>query len=453
MLFLDLFAGVGGFRRGLELAGHKCVGFCEWDKFATASYTSMHCITDEQRAYLATLDLKQRQKEILKEKYRNGEFYSNDVRLIGRGNVPRADIWTFGAPCQDFSVAGHRKGLEGDRSSLVREVFRAISELEEADRPEWLIYENVKGMLSSNRGYDFAAILLEMEQLGYDIEWEVFNTKNFGIPQNRERVYTVGHLGKRGGKYQIFPLKTADGETDIPEINQIGQWNNSTRKNPNQYRVYAPKGIAPTLNTAEGGGREPHIPVPLKFGIDYNAGGQERPIANCISARYNSGVTRHSQEGTAVCVPVLTPDRAEKRQNGRRFKDNGDESFTLTAQDRHGVALGIIDPQGRNGKENKISDCAPTLRAQTHGNEPQIVVKLETGEELNAVWYEKYQCYIAIRKLTPRECFRLQGWTDDYFDKAEFVNSDSQLYKQAGNGVTVAVAEEIGKAIAEVEKE
>ena len=199
MLFLDLFAGVGGFRRGLELAGHKCVGFCEWDKFATASYTSMHCITEEQRAYLATLDLKQRQKEILKEKYRNGEFYSNDVRLIGRGNVPRADIWTFGAPCQDFSVAGHRKGLEGDRSSLVREVFRAISELEEADRPEWLIYENVKGMLSSNRGYDFAAILLEMEQLGYDIEWEVFNTKNFGIPQNRERVYTIGHTGKRGG--------------------------------------------------------------------------------------------------------------------------------------------------------------------------------------------------------------------------------------------------------------
>ena len=207
MTFLDLFAGVGGFRRGLELAGHKCVGFCEWDKFATASYTSMHCITEEQRAYLATLDLKQRQKEILKEEYRNGEFYSNDVRLIGRGNVPRADIWTFGAPCQDFSVAGHRKGLEGDRSSLVREVFRAISELEEADRPEWLIYENVKGMLSSNRGYDFAAILLEMEQLGYDIEWEVFNTKNFGIPQNRERVYTVGHFGKRGVNIKYFLSK------------------------------------------------------------------------------------------------------------------------------------------------------------------------------------------------------------------------------------------------------
>ena len=155
----------------------------------------------------------------------------------------------------------------------------------------------------------------------------------------------------------------------------------------------------------------------MKFGIDYNAGGQERPIANCISARYNSGVTRHSQEGTAVCVPVLTPDRAEKRQNGRRFKDNGEEAFTLTSQDRHGV-----------------------------------MVSSDAGEQLNAVWYDKYQCYIAIRKLTPRECFRLQGWTDDYFEKAQFVNSDCQLYKQAGNGVTVDVVEEIGKAIAEVEK-
>lgn len=199
-------------------------------------------------------------------------------------------------------------------------------------------------------------------------------------------------LENGGGKFKVFPLKTTDGKAHISEINQIGQWNNSTRKNPNQYRVYAPKGIAPTLNTAEGGGREPHIPV---------------------------------------CVPVLTPERAEKRQNGRRFKDNGEEAFTLTSQDRHGVALGVADQ---------------------HETEPQIVVKLETGEELNAVWYEKYQCYIAIRKLTPRECFRLQGWTDDYFDKAEFVNSDSQLYKQAGNGVTVAVVEEIGKAIAEVEK-
>jgi DNA (cytosine-5)-methyltransferase 1 len=173
MTFLDLFAGVGGFRRGMELAGHKCVGFCEWDKFAAASYTSMHLITDDQRAHLATMELKKRQKEILKEEYRHGEWYSADVRLIRGDNVPKADCWCFGAPCQDFSVSGQRKGLDGDRSSLVREVFRVLGELEEEHRPEWLIYENVKGMLSSNRGWDFLAILLELDELGYDIEWQV----------------------------------------------------------------------------------------------------------------------------------------------------------------------------------------------------------------------------------------------------------------------------------------
>lgn len=166
MTFIDFFAGIGGFRRGMELAGHKCVGFCEWDKYAAASYISMHLITEEQRAYLATLDMKKRQKEILKDEYRNGEWYAADIRNVSARTMPVADCWCFGAPCQDFSVAGHRKGLDGDRSSLVREIFRLLEETREEDRPEWLIYENVKGMLSSNRGFDFLAILLEMERGG-----------------------------------------------------------------------------------------------------------------------------------------------------------------------------------------------------------------------------------------------------------------------------------------------
>ena len=166
MTFLDLFAGVGGFRRGMELAGHKCIGFCEWDKYARMSYISMHCITEEQRAYLATLDFKQRQKEILKDEYLNGEWCSTDIRTVDAGNIPKADCWCFGAPCQDFSLAGRRAGLEGDRSSLVREVFRILEEIREEDRPEWLIYENVRGMLSSNRGFDFMSILLEFHRGG-----------------------------------------------------------------------------------------------------------------------------------------------------------------------------------------------------------------------------------------------------------------------------------------------
>jgi site-specific DNA-cytosine methylase len=99
MTFIDWFAGVGGFRRGMELAGHKCVGFCEFDKFAVASYTSMHLITDEQRNYLAALPLKQRQKEILKDEYRNGEWYANDITRVCAADIPRADCWCAGFPC------------------------------------------------------------------------------------------------------------------------------------------------------------------------------------------------------------------------------------------------------------------------------------------------------------------------------------------------------------------
>lgn len=162
MNFIDFFAGVGGFRRGMELAGHKCIGFCEFDKFATASYTSMHLITNEQREYLATLPLKQRQKEILKEEYRNGEWYAKDITGVHADNIPKADMWCFGAPCQSFSVAGKREGMDGE-SGLIREIFRILNELSEENKPEWLVYENVKGMLSSNGGWDYAAILAEMD--------------------------------------------------------------------------------------------------------------------------------------------------------------------------------------------------------------------------------------------------------------------------------------------------
>lgn len=478
MKFIDLFAGVGGLRRGLELAGHTCVGFCEWDKFATASYTSMHCITEEQRKFLATLNLNKRQKEILKEEYRNGEWYSNDICNVTGENIPRADCWTFGAPCQDFSIAGQRKGLDGDRSSLVREVFRILGEIRLEDRPEWLIYENVKGMLSSNRGWDFLAIILEMEQLGYDIEWQLLNSKDFGVPQNRERVYTVGHLRTRG-ECKIFPIGTAGKEDSIRKIDIIAH-HQSYRRNT---QVFSPMGITEALSTCQGGGREHFV----AFGIDYNTNGQESEIANCIKARYDVGVSNFRQGRTAVAV-VVDKDNID---NDPGFNQKGEPSFTLTAQDRHGVGLGFINPEddgtcrtlkaqmAKNSvanfirtdslgatavgmsipADNIVSETAASAGVNITGNEVTgltdvshsptkgIYVKLNESDTVYALWYEKYQCYIAIRKLTPRECFRLQGWSDDFFEKAAFVNSDSQLYKQAGNGVTVSVALAVGEAI------
>lgn len=451
MKFIDFFAGIGGFRRGLELAGHECVGFCEWDKYATASYTSMHLITDKQRAYLNTLTLKQRQKEILKDEYRNGEWYSSDIRTVDARSLPEADCWTFGAPCQDFSVAGKRAGLDGDRSRLVREIFRILEEQEEKDRPEWIIYENVKGMLSSNRGLDYLSILSEMDRLGYDIEWQNINSKWF-VPQNRERIYTIGHLRRYGYK-KILPVTGTDGENSVSIIAHRDGYRRNTQ-------TFSPGGITETLDTGQGGGRGHHVGIPCFCDMNYKAGLKTTDSARAMQARYNKGVCNRSGEVSGVVIPVLTPVRAEKRQNGRRFKENGDPMFTLTSQDRHGIAINVKEatkqgydvahegdsinlsiPDSKTRRGRVWKQLANTLDTSCNQG---IFVQVENELTVYAIWYEKYKCYIAIRKLTPKECFRLQGWTDDYFEKAKFVNSDSQLYKQAGNGVTVNVVRAIG---------
>lgn len=511
MKFIDFFAGIGGFRRGMELAGHECVGFCEFDKFATASYISMHLLTDEQRKALKDIPIKKRQKEILKEEYRNGEWYANDIRRVYAGDIPKADCWCFGFPCQDISVAGKQAGFQGNRSSLFFRVMYLIGQLKEEDKPTYLFIENVKNLLSVNGGWDFARLLIEMERHGYDAEWQVLNSKDFGVPQNRERCFIIGHLRGRSAS-KVFPIEGTDGKNSVQIIGHRDGYRRNTQ-------VFAPDGITETLDTGQGGGRGHHVALPCFIDLSY----QETELTNkarCLQARYNKGIANHKAEVSGVAIPVLTPDCAEKRQNGRRFKEDGEPMFTLTSQDRHGVA---IDPLGvlRNvrteyGKEirkdyesgkldisrheflaNEIREDGIANTLSTVQKDNQLAVKVaeatkqgysecrvgidtvnlsvpgsktrrgRVGKEVAntldtscnqgifvkvsdelivyAVWYEKYQCYIAIRKLTPKECFRLQGWSDNYFEKAQFVNSDSQLYKQAGNGVTVTVIETIAR--------
>lgn len=459
MKFIDFFAGIGGFRKGMELAGHECVGFCEFDKFATASYISMHLLTDDQRKALEDIPIKQRQKEILKEKYRNGEWYANDIRRVYAGDIPKAECWCFGFPCQDISVAGKQAGFQGNRSSLFFRVMYLVGQLKEEDKPTYLFIENVKNLLSVNGGWDFARLLVEMEQEGYDAEWQVLNSKDFGVPQNRERCFIIGHLRSRSAA-EIFPVERTDRENSISIISHKEE-------------------------------------LPRFIDLCYQ-GSQMTDIARCLKARYYKGVANHagqdsriaikvigevnsSQDGKVlgidgiakchsaghgnnpkIALPVLTPDRVEKRQNGRRFKEDGEPMFTLTGQDRHGIAVEVREATKQGYAERRVgidsvNFTMPNSKTRRGRVGKEIANTLDTScnqgifvqvsEELTvyAVWYEKYQCYIAIRKLTPRECFRLQGWSDDYFEKAQFVNSDSQLYKQAGNGVTVTVI----KAIAE----
>ena len=453
MKFLDFFAGIGGFRKGMETAGHECVGFCEFDKWAVASYTSMHLITKEQRQYLSTLTLKQRQKEILKDEYRNGEWYANDIRRVYAEDIPKADCWCFGFPCQDISVAGKQAGFQGNRSSLFFRVMYLIGQLKEEDKPTYLFIENVKNLLSVNGGWDFARLLIEMEQWGYDAEWQVLNSKDFGVPQNRERCFIIGHLRGRSAS-KVFPIEGTDGKNSVQIIGHRDGYRRNTQ-------VFAPDGITETLDTGQGGGRGHHVALPCFIDLSY----QETELTNkarCLQARYNKGIANHKAEVSGVAIPVLTPDRAEKRQNGRRFKEDGEPMFTLTGQDRHGIAIEVKEATKQGYAEcrvgiDSVNFSMPNSKTRRGRVGQEIANTLDTScnqgifvqvsEELTvyAVWHEKYQCYIAIRKLTPKECFRLQGWSDDYFEKAQFVNSDSQLYKQAGNGVTVTVIEAIAR--------
>ena len=181
MKFLDLFAGIGGFRMGLESLGHECVGFCEIDKFARKSYKAIYDTEGEIELHDIT--------KVTDEEWR--KF---------RGTV---DIVCGGFPCQAFSIAGKRKGfLDETRGTLFFEIARAAKEI----KPPLLFLENVKGLLSHDKGRTFRTILSTLDELGYDAEWQVLNSKDFGVPQNRERVFIIGHLRGECTR-QVFPIR------------------------------------------------------------------------------------------------------------------------------------------------------------------------------------------------------------------------------------------------------
>lgn len=252
-MFLDIFAGIGGMRRGLEASGHTCVGYIEWDKYARKSYEA---IFDTE-----------------------GEWSATDVTTVTAGELPHADIWTFGFPCQDLSVAGKQQGFSGNRSSLFFTVIDLIRNTEERDRPEWLIAENVMGFFSSNRGYDFLAAQVALDEIGYDVEWEVFNATQFGIPQNRQRVFIVGH-SRRYGRREVFPLTVDDVKTTA-ELECVGMLD--MKGNETIRRVYDPTGPCPTLTAMGSGNREPKIIQRSQSGV--------RELDRCGTLRANASTT------------------------------------------------------------------------------------------------------------------------------------------------------------------
>ncbi|MDU6444693.1 MAG: DNA cytosine methyltransferase, partial [Streptococcus sp.] len=362
MDFLDLFAGIGGFRMGLERLEHHCVGFCEIDKFARASYKAIYHTEGEVEFHDIT-------------RVRNEEWRQF------RGKV---DLICGGFPCQAFSIAGKRRGfLDETRGTLFFEIARAAKEI----RPPLLLLENVKGLLSHDKGRTFRTILSTLDELGYDAEWQVLNSKDFGVPQNRERVFLIGHL-RGAGTRKVFPIgqESTIFDPKSKEIIIVGNTKNpTTKRKGTRSVVYHNKGLIGTL-----------------MATDY-------------------------KEPKQVAIPVLTPDRLEKRQNGRRFKTDGELMFTLTSQDRHGIVIAGHLPSARqqSGRVYSSNGLAPTLSTMQGGDqEPKIIQKgrgyNKGGRHVisptlsSQSWQENnlLQNNHRIRKLTPKECWRLQGFPD-----------------------------------------
>ena len=336
MKFLDLFAGIGGFRMGLESLGHECVGFCEIDKFARKSYKAIYDTEGEIELH----DITQ---------------VTNEAWRKFRGTV---DIICGGFPCQAFSIAGKRKGfLDETRGTLFFEIARAAKEI----KPPLLFLENVKGLLSHDQGRTFRTILSTLDELGYDAEWQVLNSKDYGVPQNRERVFIIGHLRGAGGR-PVFPIGGESGTINQADSN-VMVIDDQGRKN----KKLSCKHIAPTLR-AQSHGNDPKIAIRQGTKQGYALAG----VGDCINLDFPTSKTRRGRVGRQV-------------------------AHTLLASGNQGVVT----------------------------------------ESLK------------IRKITPRECWRLQGFPDWACDKAQEVNSYSELYKQAGNSVTVDVIKAIAERLGE----
>ena len=367
MRYLSLFSGIGGFELGIKKAYEDIKtqqGYSERQTELDNSYSDLSNNRDINKSPIC-IGYSEIDKYAIQiyEKHFNHKNWG-DITAIIASELPDFDLLVGGFPCQAFSIAGKRGGFDDTRGTLFFDIARILKE----KRPRNFILENVKGLLSHDSGRTFKTIISTLVELGYCVEWQVLNTKNFGVPQNRERVFIVGHFGGIPER-KVFPIGSetemvvkskqptevqiastiagagghiANGEYKGMNLIQI---NNPKHSND---RVYGEDGVAPTLNTMQGGLRQPFV------------------------------------------APVLTPDRPNKRQNGRRFKEDGEPSFTLTGQDKHGVYDGM-----------------------------------------------------KIRRLTPKECERLMGFPDGWTEGV----SDTQRYKCLGNALVSNVVVEIVKKL------
>ena len=417
---LDLFSGIGGFHLGFERAGYKINSFfSEIDKHSIAVY---------------------------KHKFPKSTYVGSVTDVRG-GDLPSIDLITFGSPCQDFSLAGKRAGMGGDRSSLILEAIRLIGEC----RPRVFVWENVKGTFSSNAGEDFAAILQEFANIGgYRLEWQLLN-KSWFLPQNRERIYLVGYSAEPKRNWRgVFPIEVESGKNygvsgqqantntilqrygnDAQgsyiierklnaQVKQVGTRldSNGGTQPYQQDRVYDAEGIAPALNQ----GKSDLI---LRVKSATSVGYEEATYGDSVNLAQPNSDTRRGRVGKqkaqtletscnqGVIEPIFTYEAANETVRRNTFIEG-----EIKALDFYNKA---------------VRDESPTLTDPKHNS-----VGLFDGYR--------------IRRLTPIECERLQGFPDDHtsfgnYDGEVKPMSRNQRYKQCGNAVTVDVVQAVAEQV------
>lgn len=432
--YFDMFAGIGGFRSGLEaIGGFECVGYCEIDKYAKQAYEAMYDT--------------------------GGELYFDDARKIVPEQLPDFDLLVGGFPCQSFSIAGARKGFDDTRGTLFFEIVRIAS----VKKPKYLFLENVPGLLNHNQGRTFETILRTLDGLGYNVCWQVLNSKNFGVPQSRNRVFISDIL-----------------EDNVPEKYYLSRKQAEKllyKEKPTQgERIYSSKGLSCTLTSGSGG-----------------FGGHSGLYLIEDTENFGLPIKSKTKDGYQIAYPGDSIDTAFSGQNSRRGRVGNQVAHTLTTSatqavfyllperenDRisHRPLTQSVKPVGQNesnemdtrvhfidlNPDPKLTEIARCITARqdsgiSNRKAEHSGVFVEstdfTDDEKFAVAYVEPNGEVhigRIRKLTPRECWKLQGFTDGQFDKANATGlSDSRLYKMAGNAVTVNVISEIDKIIKKV---
>lgn len=412
MNFIDICSGIGGFRSALEMNGHNCLAFAEIDKYANQSYRAIYDTEGEDELDDITA--------ITDEHFR-----------LYKG---QCDIITGGFPCQAFSIAGNRRGFDDTRGTIFFHIARAIKEIQ----PSYVLLENVKGLFSHDKGRTFGTIIQALDELGYVTEWGLFNSKYWGVPQNRERVYI---LVTRKDKFKgpvLFDLLKQQTEVTTRLIDVLED------EVDEKYYLSEEKTKKLTLDFNLTVDEEPRISIVENTSrTNYYAANiyDTNGLSTTVAARDYMGPKQ-------IVIPVLTPDRVNKRQNGRRFKEDGEPMFTLTSQDKHGIAIREATKQGYAVAErgDSVNVSYPTSKTRRGRVGKQVAQTLQAGEVNQGVVMND----IRIRKLVPIETWRLQGFTDEQFYKAkESGVSNSQLYKQSGNAITISVADAIIKKITE----